>query len=183
MGVGWTQRQEVLASPPSIPPLNTPPTPQRCKEVRICNTNKEGRVASTGTLKHIYLQSLRLPQASTQAAPVFAIPMRSLLAFSSKATSPGLVSNSLSENWASVSLLSSLAGQSHMRTEPFQVLPHTVCAWPGAHIHRCSVTGCGQQRTGPILCPGRPEMPQTCPGQAFVESDFQNKGSLATTRN
>lgn len=115
----------------------------------------------------------------------FAIPLRNLLAFSSRATSPGLVSNSLSENWPSVSLLSSLAGQSHNRTEPFQVLPPPTLSVHGPEPTATGALSLAVGRQGPAHTLWLED--QRClkltPGQAFVESDLQNKGSLATTRN
>lgn len=49
-----TQKQEVLASPPTHVAHPTPNS-ARCKGVRISNANEEGGVACTGTLKHSYL--------------------------------------------------------------------------------------------------------------------------------
>lgn len=134
----------------SLPALSL--LPLRWKEVPISNANTEGWTGPTSTLKHIYLSVKVSGHSQPVQVPLqrwcFAIPLSSLLAFS---TNPRLVSNSLSENWLCASVLSSLAGHSHLRTESFQILPPPTLFVHGPEptSHRCSVTGCGQPRTGP----------------------------------
>lgn len=154
---------------PPAPP-HTAPLQRRCKEVRINNANKKGGVGCTRTLKHIYQQSLRTPRASTQAALVFC---------NSREVAPGIffsgyqpragIKLSIIENWPSVSLSSSLAGPSHMRTEPFQVLPPPTLSVHGPEptSHRCSVTGFRQSRTGPYSLAGRTGDVSSLPGPGF----------------
>lgn len=97
--------------------------------------NKEGGTDSTRTLKHICVQSLRTPQPVPLQDWCFVIPMSSLLALSSTATSSGRLSNSLSENWPVCFCLvfPCRAEPREDRVLPSPPTSHTVWVWLRAH--------------------------------------------------
>lgn len=87
---------------PFNPPTLVAPEVERGPDW-IGHANREGGTDRTGTLKiHLCAKSQDTPALQHWC---FVIPRSSLLAFSSTATGgPGLISNSLSENWLCVSV-------------------------------------------------------------------------------
>lgn len=125
-------------------------------------------------MKHIYLQGLGIPRASTLAVTSW----RFLLLLP---TQQGWYQTRYLRTGCAV--LSSLTGQSHMRTEPFQVLPPpTLCVAQSPHLTGAPSPAVGSQGLAQTPA-GRAEMPPACPGRASIESSFQNNSTLATTRS
>lgn len=130
LGWGWTHRSRKCCRP------SYTCRPLRWKEVLIHLVQLTRRVGLTArTLKHICVQSLRTAQPVPLQYWCFVIPMSSLLAFSSTATSSGPLSNSPSENWPVCFCLvfPSRAEPREDRVLPSPPTSHTVWVWLRAH--------------------------------------------------